>query len=320
MADIAGIAGTGRSTSVTSTPNTSGGLSSGSVYNMGKTKNSVQKAASSGIENAVVKETLLATSYAKIPDKVPTNVRMADWYRFGRPDPSGEKLFIRPPRSINPSFDEETAAIRVFGTDPNTKKGSVELVPPYTKFILEGTNEGHAERSQIVETFGAFYVFMFGERPPMYTFSGKLINTKDINWRQDFQFYYDNYLRGTKCAERNAHIALTYGGRQIEGLMLNFQTTTDAALEAGVSVSFQVVVFERMATLNLSEDFRTFTTGSGETTDSTFNAMLDQIAGAQGAGLAQPSASLAFQETKKAIDGGEPCSGVLQGVSGSMIG
>ena len=316
MADIAGVAGTGRSTPTTTTPNTSGGSSSDSIYNMGKTKNSVQKSASTGIEDAVVKETLLASSYAKVP----TNVRMADWYRFGRPDPTGENLFIRPPRSINPSFDEETAAIRVFGTDPNTKKGSVELVPPFTKFILEGTNEGHAERSQIVETFGAFYVFMFGERPPMYTFSGKLINTKDINWRQDFQFYYDNYLRGTKCTERNAHIALTYGGRQIEGLMLNFQTTTDAALEAGVSVSFQVVVFERMATLNLSEDFRTFTTGSGETTDSTFNAMLDQIAGAQGVGLSQPTASLAYNETKKTIDGGEPCSGLLPSTPATMVG
>lgn len=275
--------------------------------NQGATSADSQKKAITEIEDKAVSETLLSTNYAQQSNLIDNqnNLTMADWYRYGQPSTLDAAVFDRLPRIVEIA-EEEPAAIHVFGLPPKgtSESGDVELLPRFTKFILESTAEGHAERSQISETFGSFYVFFFGERPPVYNFSGTLINTKDINWRQDFQFYYDNYLRGTKCVDRNARIVLTYGGRQIEGFMLNFQTTTDAAVEAGVKVTFQIIVTNRLAVLGLSQDFGLFNQNGQQFGDETFQKLLEDIAGKEGKGLAAGATSVAYGQTTKAMAGG----------------
>jgi hypothetical protein len=105
-----------------------------------------------------------------------------------------------------------------------------------------------------VETFGDWYAFFFGQKPAVFNYTGVLINAHNENWLQDFTYYYDNFLRGTKCVENNARLILTYGGRQVEGYMLNTSNTTDAHIDTGVQFSFQLLVVDRKI-LGLSEDF-----------------------------------------------------------------
>jgi len=289
---------------------TYGGSSSTSTINQGKTGRKLQKESSLSTGSKQVKDMLLATNYVKKAGDVTTfDTRLADWYRYGQPSQTPDKLYDRLPKTISPMDGEEPASLRVFGRNKaNAKSGDVELVPPFSKFILESMQEGHSERAQIIETFGTFYVFMFGERPPTYSFSGTLINTKDINWRTDFQFYYDNYLRGTKCVENSAHLVMTYGGRQIEGFMLNFQTQTDSSLEAGVKVSFQVVVTSRLVLLNRSADFGILNKNGQQTSDSTITSLLNSIAGPDGKGSSLAAADEAYGEVKKSL-AGKPASG-----------
>jgi len=296
---------------------TSGGLSSTSIFNQGKTPINKQVTASESIKDTQVRDMFLATNYTKTGSLANANffdALLADWYRYGKAATEKDKVYDRNPKTVNPMDFEEPAALRVFGKkskkSSGTKSGDVELIPPFTKFILEGSSEAHTERSQIVETFGSFYVFMFGERPPMYNFSGTLINAKDINWRQDFQFYYDNYLRGTKCVENNARLVMTYGGRQIEGFMLNFQTQTDAAIEMGVKVSFQLVVTNRLATLNLSEDFGSLVNSAGIDTGNTqLIELLNNIAGAEGKGLSSTGSNAAYSQVKEVVSNGKGARG-----------
>jgi hypothetical protein len=224
---------------------------------------------------------------------------LADYYRNGKYNSKGEKEL--PSKSITP-FETGPASIRIFGKNAKGSKTNTDqdIIPPYTKFILESTQEGHVERSQIIETFGDFYVFFFGERPPIYTFSGTLVNTQDVSWVSDFYEYYNNLLRGSKCVEKNARLVITYGGAQIEGYILSFNLAKSAATDSSVPIGMQVVVTKRNS-INLSSDFGVVIT------DQQIQVVLEslnRLAGKTGKGLAALNVSDAFGNVKSAMGGG----------------
>jgi hypothetical protein len=223
-----------------------------------------------------VTETVTATEgYAAHPTEKNQNQqteRGADFYRYGqarvRTDDGFDDLAAGDinPTSLQPSgvgfglmprrieeFEDQEASIRIVGPKKGSKE-EVDLIPPYTKFFLQSTQESSQERSQIVETFGDFYVFMFGKRPEITTFSGTLLNAKNASWYNDFKFMYQNFLRGTKCVENNARIVLTFGGTQVEGLMLNASKGRNAEIEHGVQFSFQLLILDETF-INFSNDF-----------------------------------------------------------------
>lgn len=291
----------------TASPDFSGaGTDPTSAFNIGATSKTEQKVANDGSQDATVASVFPTIGFLAPPSKKELEAVLADFYRDGKPaDPDSGDVFAIQPKSIDP-IEDTRASIRVFGFDPKSgKKGQdVELVPAFTKFILSGVQEQHMERSQIVETFGDFYVFFFGERPPMYQFSGTLINTRNVNWVSDFKFYYQNFLRGTKCVELGARLFLTYGGRQIEGFMLGMNTVTEASTDVGVGVSFPVVV-TRVTYLGFSDDFGFVTKdGSSVAKDETFQALLDSVAGKEGKGTSGGGASQAANVLADAMKGG----------------
>jgi len=231
--------------------------------------------------------------------------RTADYYRNGIYDLDGNMTTL--PRQYEPYEGNDAASIRIFGL-----KDNADMLPAYTKFILDSVQESHTERSQIVETFGDFYVFMFGERPPVYNFSGTLINAKNASWVTDFMFMYDMYLRGTRCVENNAITLVTYGGRQVEGLILSTSNQTSAAVEGGVPFQFSVVVFERRY-YNFSPDMG-YVMGKDDklSVDKKFVDMLNKVAGKDGKGTSTEGLSTAIQATKSVTDGA-PAKGAISG-------
>lgn len=199
------------------------------------------------------------------------------------------------------------ASLRIYGKNKDTKNKFADLLPAYGKFFLESVQESHAERSQIVETFGDFYVFMYGERPPVYNFSGSLLNYQNASWAEDFMFMYERYLRGTQCVKRNAVAIVTYGGRQIEGLLLSMSTQTTAMIEGAVGLQFSVVVFDRK-TYNFSEDLGYFfnpdAPGNEYSSSPEWLDILEKTAGRKGAGTSQANISRAENSVKKVANGG----------------
>lgn len=199
-----------------------------------------------------------------------SSIISADYYRRGKHTDKSTKGVIAKtntgsykeyssyeynPRFLQDPEQEEVANLRLIGKrKPDSTSEDIDLIPPYSKFFLESYSEGHAERSQIVETFGDAYIFFFGERPIVYTFNGTLLNTKDINWKEDFMFYYNNFLRGTKAVGYNAKVLLTYGFNQIEGYVMGVNMGANAQNEKGVQMSFQMFVTKRR-TMKLSLDF-----------------------------------------------------------------
>ena len=230
----------------------------------------------------------------------PQDIVSADFYRYGVSAAGGVTKSTMS-RQITP-FYNQPAAIKVV---QRARKGAdTDLMPIYTKFILQSVQESHFERYQVVETFNDFYVFMFGERPPIYNFSGTLINTRNINWVQDFMLLYETFFRGTRCVEANAEIRLTYGGRSIAGYMLNVSSQTNAAVEEGVQFSFQLLVTKRTY-LGLSVDFATqISAGSAAGGSAMDKKALEILAGPSGTGTSNKQVSTATNATKKAMGGG----------------
>lgn len=96
----------------------------------------------------------------------------------------------------------------------------INVIPPYTKFFLESVSEDRMEKAQIIETFGEFIAFFFGRRPEIYRFGGRLLNTKNHDWKNDFQEMYDNFLRGTRAVENNATVFIQYDDVIAEGFLM----------------------------------------------------------------------------------------------------
>lgn len=275
-----------------------------SLFNLGMSGRSTQKnAADPKNIPQTVKDILPANGFTAPPVLTEPSSAQADFYRNGKASEVSAGAFEIEPRRLEEFQDDESpATIRILRKEGDVEK---DLIPPYSKFLLQGINRSRVERSQIVETFGDFYVFMYGQRPPIDVYNGTLINSSNANWVSDFDFYYDNFLRGTKCVELQARAVITSGGKQIEGLILNATQNEDAMIEGGVGISFQIVVTGKRF-LGFSNDF-TFSTVNGQLTkDADLQKLLDAIAGATGKGQSDPAVSSSFGPVKEAMAGGDP--------------
>jgi hypothetical protein len=294
------------------------GLNTGSIIQQASTP--ISQASAANGENANINSSVVFPANGYIPKPADTSTVktfLADWYRNGN---SGTEFASFDARTLE-DFDNTSAGgysgiaqLYVFKKDGKEDK---PLVPPFSKFILESVTETHAERSQIVETFGDFYVFVYGERPPMYNFTGTLINAKNANWLADFKYYYENYLRGTKCVEQGARLVITYGGRQIEGFMLSMQTMTDASIEKGVKLSFPVVVTKK-SFIRYSYDLPYVTTNGVTGFNASLAGQLQAIAGPEGKDTSTPEVSTANTAATTAMSGG-PAAGPTPAPGGQIL-
>lgn len=112
----------------------------------------------------------------------------------------------------------------------------------YSNFILQSVQETRMERQQIIETFGDSYLFLFGDSPRMLQVQAMLVNSHDFNWKAEFDYNYDNYLRGTKSIEKGARTYLFYDENVVEGYILNANTSYESQMQMQVQLQFQFFV------------------------------------------------------------------------------
>lgn len=157
-------------------------------------------------------------------------------------------------RQIATKKDQE-AVIRVVTTDKIYKadqsKGAKkvnplkQVIPPFTKFFLESVTENRMEKAQVIETFGEFVAFFFGSRPEVYQFSGRLLNTKDHDWKNDFQENYENFLRGTKAVENDSTVFIQYDDVLAEGFLMNCHLEYHGVTNNECPFNFSMLVINR---------------------------------------------------------------------------
>ena len=125
------------------------------------------------------------------------------------------------------------------------KSPGKRLIPEFSKFFLSSVQESHQEKYQTVETFNDWYAFFYGERPPVYTFSGHLLNLANYNWLNEFMYYYHNFWRGTKAVDLGGKIYLTYNYQQVQGYITNVSTNLNAITDKGAPFSISMLVTKR---------------------------------------------------------------------------
>lgn len=112
----------------------------------------------------------------------------------------------------------------------------------YSNFILQGVVDQRMEKQQLIETFGADYLMLFGEAPHFLQVSSMLVNSHDFDWKGEFLDNYEKYLRGTKAIEQGARTYLFYDGAIVEGYILNASIQETSEMPHLVPLQFQFFV------------------------------------------------------------------------------
>ena len=125
--------------------------------------------------------------------------------------PAGTNNFLA---SISP---EAQALARVLATGGDTAgSGGTGFID----FLLTGAQEGFAEKAQIVDTLTDNYVaFYSGEQPPLFQYSGTVLNTYQDDQRVWLFRLYREILRGTRLANRNLIARLRYDSFIVSGYL-----------------------------------------------------------------------------------------------------
>jgi hypothetical protein len=126
--------------------------------------------------------------------------------------------------------------------DAPEDEGGKRKTDIYSNFLLQNVQEERVEKQQILETFGEPYIFLFGERARVMTFTGVLMNTFDFNWEAEWWYNYENYLRGTRCVEMDARVYLAFDETLVGGYIIGSQAQKNSTERHHVNFQFQMFV------------------------------------------------------------------------------
>jgi len=129
-------------------------------------------------------------------------------------------------------------AEQVFGTTAGKESGA-----GYLDFVLMSVSQVLDEKYQISEVLEDNYVaFFFGQRAPMWTFSGALMNTYQDDWTMNMWRLYSEIGRGTRLAQRGLLMSIRYDSMIVTGGMTRFQWDLSSSNELFTSFSFQFLM------------------------------------------------------------------------------
>ena len=139
------------------------------------------------------------------------------------------------------------------------------------KFLLQTITKPQQEKFQVIETFGAPHLYFYGQRTPVYSIQGVLLDafydhppgstaegpafiappkfgtTPDPAWRNQwtlgFQNFYNTKLRGSRLKDTNSIAALYVNGWIIKGYPINLTVMKESnAMPDGVTFQMSWVI------------------------------------------------------------------------------
>lgn len=116
-------------------------------------------------------------------------------------------------------------------------------------FIAEQTQVISEERYNLSQSVSEEYkIFFSGKRPQVLTMSGHLFNTYNHQWLYDFEFFYENYLRGSKAVENCIRIFLTIADAVHEVILLKFAFNNDSNFDGVARYSMDYILLQTLHT------------------------------------------------------------------------
>lgn len=115
----------------------------------------------------------------------------------------------------------------------------------FIDFFLTSVQESFQEIVQVDKVLADDYVaFFYGQQPPMFQYSGVLLNSMQDDQRSGFARAYATMLRGTQLARRGALARLRYDSVIVSGTMTATSQMIAAENELAVQFSFTFLVKE----------------------------------------------------------------------------
>lgn len=113
----------------------------------------------------------------------------------------------------------------------------------YIDFLLSTAQENFNEKVDVREVLSDNYVaYFFGQRAPVFRYSGILLNTKQDDWRAAMSVMYQYILRGTQLSRRGVLLSLNYDNVVVTGSMLSLNQTLNSELEMAANFNFDFLV------------------------------------------------------------------------------
>lgn len=116
----------------------------------------------------------------------------------------------------------------------------------YIDFLLTSAVEAYQEKVQVVDVLSDNYVaYYFGSQPPVFQYSGVLLNSKQDDWRSAFTIIYNDIIRGTELARRKAVVTLSYDNMAVTGTVMNMSQNFSAEgpfYQLAASFNFSLLV------------------------------------------------------------------------------
>jgi hypothetical protein len=113
----------------------------------------------------------------------------------------------------------------------------------YIDFLLETAQETLQENAQVVNVLSDNYIsYFFGTMPPVFRYSGWLLNSVQDDWRMSFLLMYQHITRGTQMARHRATVTFAYDSIIVTGVMMNLTQVLSAPMELAARFSFDFLV------------------------------------------------------------------------------
>lgn len=113
----------------------------------------------------------------------------------------------------------------------------------YFDFFLQRANEAYQEKRQVSEVLSDGYVaYYYGQRAPVWSFTGAVLNTRHDQWYDAFHVLYEDVLRGTRLADLGLAVRIAYDTRTVIGSLDSMSTSLSAGNELFAPFQFQVLV------------------------------------------------------------------------------
>lgn len=187
-----------------------------------------------------------------------------DWFRTFAQRPGGQNyspdvlsLGTHVPtaqnmKKINPSSrtrpDEAYAVLRIFrgyapdSPDPFGGHPSFEILFQTNRFLLENVQEQDMERMALIETFGEPYLYLFGSKARVWSYSGTLFDTQGLEWLNEWRVAFQKYMKGTQSTKMKARAVLCFGDVVREGVIVASAIQQNVGSPGQAQFSFQMFV------------------------------------------------------------------------------
>ena len=124
-----------------------------------------------------------------------------------------------------------------------SRRRSSSATNGYLDFFIQTVQMSFQEKIQVSETLSDNYVaYAFGQAPPVWNFSGSLINSVQDDQASNFFRLYTHILRATQMARRQKSLSLAFDSYVVNGVMMNLNLALSSSNELLVPFSFQLLV------------------------------------------------------------------------------